>query len=266
MLFGGETAQSYYEEGLTAAMKGDLDLAVRYFRRAYALDAGLHSAQHQTGRCLLRQGNAEEALPLLQAAAKKLPGLSAPQLDTGFALLQLGRIEEARNTFAALLQEKPDEPRAVMGLAYCAFEREQWETAVNLVQRSIEMGRVQFDTHFLLARAADKTNMLDVSTAHYRKAEELMNKSIEATPDQAAGYYLRGRVYRGLGQFSAALDDMEAAEKHAQDDRRYYAYNEIFSKQDIRSEKESLLAELGGPMQDELPVSDVASDTGKQEP
>ena len=93
MLFGGETAQSYYEEGLTASMKGDLDKAIRYFQRACELDAGLHNARHQIGRCLLRQGNAEAALPLLRAVSQKLPASTAPVLDTGYALLQLGRID-----------------------------------------------------------------------------------------------------------------------------------------------------------------------------
>ncbi|HOH31035.1 MAG TPA: tetratricopeptide repeat protein [Candidatus Hydrogenedentes bacterium] len=247
MLFGGETAQSYFEEGLTAAMKGDLEKAIGYFRRAYELDCSLHNAQHQIGRCLLRQGNAEAALPLLRSAAQKMPVSTSPLLDTGFALLQLRHIDEARKTFASLLQTRPDEPRAVMGLAYCAFARGQWETATNLVQRSIEMGRVQFDTHFLLARAADKSDLIDVSTSHYKKAEELINKTIEATPDQAAGYYLRGHVYWGLGQLGAALDDMENAEKHMQPGRRYYAYNESFSSEDICAAKESLRSALTPP-------------------
>jgi len=257
MLFGGETAQSYYEEGLTASMKGDLDKAIRYFQRACELDAGLHNARHQIGRCLLRQGNAEAALPLLRAVSQKLPASTAPVLDTGYALLQLGRIDEARKTFSSLLQVKPDEPRAVMGLAYCAFSKEQWETAVNLVQRSIELGRVQFDTHFLLARAADKAGLLDISTAHYKKAEELMTKSIEATPDQAPGYYLRARVYWALGQLNAALDDMETAHTYMQAGRRYFAYNEIFTSQDILTARESLRNSVGQPRGKEAAVPEI---------
>lgn len=244
MLFGGETAQSYYEEGLTSAMKGNLDQAILYFRRAYQMNAGLYQAQYQVGRCLMRLGKAEEALPCLHFAVRALPELSAPRVDLAFALLQLGRTDLARETFAALLQENPDESRAVLGLAYCAFHRAQWETAVNLVQRSIEMGRVQFDTHFLLARAADKVGMVDISTAHYQKAVELINASIEANPEHVTGYYLRGRVYHGLGQYSAALEDMDLALKYALPDRHYAAYNEIFSRDDIRACKEAVLKEM----------------------
>lgn len=244
MLFGGETAQSYYEEGLTSAMKGDLDQAVVYFRRALQLDGRLYQAYHQIGRCLLRQGKAEEALPCFERALRFLGDLSAPRLDLGFALLQLGRIEAARELFAGLLQEKPEESRAVFGLAYCAFAKGQWETTVNLVQRTIETGRVQFDTHFLLARAADRANMLDISTVHYQKAEKLMDQSIEASPEQVAGYYLRGQVHYGLGQYSAALEDVEMALKYVQPGRRYVAYNELFSQEEIVALKQSLLNEL----------------------
>lgn len=244
MLFGGETARSYYEEGLTSAMKGDLDQAIQYFRRACQMDPSLHQAQYQVGRCLLRQGKTEAALPSLQQAARALPGLSAPRISLGFAFLQLGRLELARDTFAALLQENPDESRAVLGLAYCAFEKGQWETTVNLLQRTLEMGRVQFDTHFLLARAADRIGLVDVSTSHYRKAVDLINTSIEANPEQATGYYLRGRVYHSLGQYSAALEDMDLALQHALPDRQYTAYNEVFSREEIAACREVILKEL----------------------
>jgi tetratricopeptide (TPR) repeat protein len=244
MLFGGETAQSYYEEGLTSAIKGDLDQALLYFRRALQLDDQLHQARHQIGRCLLRQGKAEEALPSLDKAARALAEVSAPRVDLGFAFLQLGRIEAARDIFAGLLQEKPNEARAVLGLAYCACGKGQWETALGLAQRAIELGRTQFDTHFLIARAADKVNRVDISTAHYQKAEELMNQSIEASPDHPAGYYLRARVHHGLGRYTAALDDIENALKYVRPGQRYAAYNELFSQEEIVAYKESLLVEL----------------------
>ncbi len=253
MLFGGETAQSYYEEGLTAAIKGDMDQAIRYFQRANELDAGLHQAQYQIGRCLLRQGKAQAALPLLEAATRNLQGLIPPRLDLGFAFLHLRHTEAARGVFSEILRENPEEPRAILGLAYCAFSKGHWETTINLVQHTIELGRVQFDTHFLLARAADKANMPDVSTIHYQKAEELMNQSIEATPEQPAGYYLRGRVYFGLGQRKAALEDVEMALKYVLPNRRYYAYNEIFSREEISSLKESILA--GPPPESKTPDS-----------
>lgn len=244
MLFGGETAQSYYEEGLTAAMKGEIDRAIGYFKRASELDAELHQAHHQIGRCLVRLGKGADAVASLEYAVKHLPGAIPPQLDLGFALLQTGQADAARDVFSSVLTQKESEPRAVLGLAYCAFHKEQWVTCMNLAQRAIELGRNQFDVHYLLARAADHASILEVSTIHYQKSAELMDRSIEASPEQVAGYYLRGRVYDSMQIFAQALEDMDEALNHAEESRFYYAYNEFFSRSDIIEWKERIQQKL----------------------
>ena len=52
MAFGGETADSYYDEGLTASMKGDLRGAIAHFEKAIQLDNSMATpffARHATG-------------------------------------------------------------------------------------------------------------------------------------------------------------------------------------------------------------------------
>ena len=66
MAFGGESAESYYDEGLTASMKGDMAHAIGYFRKAIQLDRGFLAAQHQLGRALTRIGRNEDAVGLLR--------------------------------------------------------------------------------------------------------------------------------------------------------------------------------------------------------
>ena len=44
MVFGGETADSYYDEGVTASMKGDVAQAVRHFKKALGMTPGRFAA------------------------------------------------------------------------------------------------------------------------------------------------------------------------------------------------------------------------------
>lgn len=247
MLFGGETADSYYEEGVTAAMKGDLDQAIRHLTRALELNTEMHNARHQLGKCYMRQGKPDQARRCLEVAAQKLPGLSQPRVDLGFVLLTLGKIEAARAQFSEALNIKTDDARAVLGLGCCAFECKQWETATRLAQRALELGRVHFDAHFLLARAADNAGMLELSTPHFRRAIELMDQSIETNPDQTAGYYLRGSVYFETQQYPAAKEDFETALKLADKERHYSAYHQHFTYVDILTMLGRCLLELGQP-------------------
>lgn len=242
MLFGGETAESYYEEGLTAYMKGEFAQAIRFFERAYELNANLHIAHYQIGRCLLRQGKADAALSKFTRTARMLSNHVPLKLDTGFALLQLRRTQEARSTFASILEEHPEEPRAILGLAYCAFTNEQWDVVVNLLMPIVEQGRAQFDTHYLMARAADKLDLPGLSTEHYQQAAHLAEKCAEASPSHPAGYYLKALISSQMGNYATALQDIEKALEYAEAEQVYSAYTEVFTKEDIGALKKSIEA------------------------
>jgi len=245
MLFGGETAESYYEEGVTAVMKGDLDQAARHLTRALELDASMYGAHHQLGKCRMRQGRMKEAVQHLEKATRNLPELAPPHVDLGFALLTLNNIDNAREQFSAALQIKSDDARAVLGLGYCAFERQQWETAAGLVSRALELGRIHFDAHFLLAQALDRAGMLEEAMPHFKKALELMDQSIETNPEQPTGYYLRGSVYFLLQHFVNARQDFEAARERADHERHYAAYHHHFNYCDILAMLGRCLLKLG---------------------
>ena len=245
MLFGGETAHSYYEEGLTAAMKGDIPLAASRFKRALELDSGLHPARHQLGKCYLRMGRTHEAVEQLKAAVIQLPHLAPPRVDAGYALLLLGNVEAARQSFSEALQVKSDEPRAVMGLARCAAATRQWSTVLGLVQHALEQGYAHFDARFLMARAADACNMPEIAAENYEAAAKLMEQSVEANPDQPTGYYLRGCVLFSQENYTAALSDFEAALSKAQKDAHYAAYQEHFAFLDILEMQGKCLQALG---------------------
>ena len=233
MLFGGETAQSYYEEGLTAAIKGNLPFAENCFKQALQLDAQLYNAQYQLGKCLLRMGQPLIALKHLQLAEAHLPALIFPKIESGYALLLLNKVEEARNSFSEALQIKANDPRAVMGLARCAEKEQQWGTVVGLTQHAIELNYSHFDTHLLLAYASDQCNEPEIAQRNYGQAIELMDQSIDANPEQPTGYYLRGKTYFFQEHFSAALSDFETALEKADKNTHYAAYNDHFTILDI---------------------------------
>jgi tetratricopeptide (TPR) repeat protein len=64
------------------------------------------------GLAVYRQGRPEEAIPLLQEAAEKLPNRAGPRLALAMAQFQSGRAIEARKTLAAAVRAYDwDEPR-----------------------------------------------------------------------------------------------------------------------------------------------------------
>ena len=74
MAFGGDNPESYYDEGLTAAMRGDYPLAIQYFKKAVQLDNQFLPAYQQMAKCHLRMGHAAKASELLPQFISVNPG------------------------------------------------------------------------------------------------------------------------------------------------------------------------------------------------
>ncbi len=234
MPFGGEDAESYFDEGLTAAMKGELAQAAALLAKATQLDPNLHAAYYQLGRCHYRMGNAEQAVGALGRAVERMPNMASARVDLGYALLQLNQVAGARKCFSELADKSPGDTRALLGLGACAYAAGEWDTALKFAESVIlQEGGDRFEALFLAGRAAFMLKMRDVMLDRLYTADALLDKFIENSPAQPEGYYLRGQIYYLTGEHAKSLAAFQAAEAAAQPDRHYTAYHEHFGLVDI---------------------------------
>jgi len=244
MLFGGETAESYYEEGLTSSIKGDYEQALVFFHKALSLNPVFAAAHHQIAKTHIRLGAFQKAIDALNQAVALMGRKTSALADLAQAYYLLGKVKEARTIFSEILQISEKDTRGVLGLAFCAFADEQWVTAINLVQHASTLGRLHFDAHFLIARAAAKTGAEDIAGFHFQQALEQMNHTLEITEEQVTGYFLRGLVHASMGGLLDALRDMDSALRYIAPDKNYFAYNHFFNKVEILVQKGVLLKDL----------------------
>ncbi len=233
MAFGGETADSYHDEGLTASMRGDLAAAIEHFERAIHLDSSFWAAYHQLGRCFLRLGNAAKAVRILEPLVRSRPDLVPARLDLGHAYLEEGQVSLGRDQFTRVLDVKKDDPRAYLGLADAAFLEGNWQGAVSLAQSARDHGASSFAALFLLGRAARLAGQLELSQQAMQEADALLEHSIELNPEQTEAYYLRGEIYFALENYPEALKHYRDAAEYADASSHYAAFGEYFSYVDI---------------------------------
>jgi tetratricopeptide (TPR) repeat protein len=245
MAFGGENAESYHDEGLTAMMKGDLGHAVQYFNRAIQLDRSYLAAFHQLGRCYLRMGQSRRAVEILGQVVARKPDLVPARLDLGYAWLAVGNPEEARQQFMQIVSRQPESARGHLGLAQVAFQQGEWSSAVTLAQAARAYGGATFATLFLLGRAAQLAGNSVLAEDSLREAEALIEKSVGLSPDTPEAHYLRGEVCFALGRYSAALDHYRAAEDRAAPHKYYAAFGENFAQVDVLVKRALCLQRLG---------------------
>lgn len=245
MAFGGENAESYYDEGLTASMKGDLTQAIAHFEHALKLDPKLYTAVHQLGRCYQRLGDLQRAGRLLHQVLTAKPDMIPARVDYGFILLELGHVQRARGIFSEVASARPQNTRAHLGLATCAFHEGQWAAAVQLAQESINLGGANFSAFFLLGRAANLVGDIGLSTEALGRAEKMIEKSIETNPDAPEGYYLRGEVLFAQENYGKALESYTEAVRRGGLDKHYSAFGERFTLVDMLSKRGLCQRKLG---------------------
>lgn len=247
MLFGGENAESYYDEGLTAAMKGDFEKAVAHFQKATTLDGTLAAAWYQLGRCWLRLGRVPEAVSSLERALTITPKMTLARVELGYAFMKSGLHDRASAAFAAVLDEKPDTPRAALGLGYVAFQQRRWDTALGLAERVAGAGAEPFEAHYLAGRAAHAMKLDQAAANHLYAADAQLDKLIETNPDAPEGYFLRGQIYTLTGEFARALENHTEAERCLEPGRRCRVYNEEFDLVDILAGQGWCHRKMGNP-------------------
>ncbi|MFP4500196.1 MAG: tetratricopeptide repeat protein [Candidatus Hydrogenedentota bacterium] len=245
MAFGGDNAESYYDEGITASMRGDYTLAIDFFQKAVQCDSNYLPAFQQMAKCHLRLGNASKAVKILREVLAVKPGQVPSRLDLGFALIEQGHPEEARKQFTEVLNQKPQNARAHLGLAQCSFEEGQWSAAAELARSALNLGGANFAALLLLGRAAGLAGVIEESIDALQRADSLMEKSIESNPDAPEGYFLRGEVHLAREDFTSALENFRAAEDRAEPEGHYSAFGISFDRTDALAKQGVCLQRLG---------------------
>lgn len=243
--FGGETAESYYDEGLTASMRGDLTRAAECFERAIRLDSTMATAYHQLGKCCARLGKHRRAVDLLSQVVKKRPELLGAHLDLGAALNGLGKIAAGRAQYNAALALAPDNAKAMLGLAQSDFDEGKWDSAMKFAESAQFSGGPNFAILFMLGRASKLAGYAEVSVKTLQRADRLLEKYLETNPDKPEGHFLRGEVAFVCESFRGGLQHYRDAEARAEPGRAYLAYGESFSLEDILAKEGLCLQRLG---------------------
>lgn len=243
--FGGENAESYYDEGLTASMRGDLSRSVQFLERAIQLDRSFIAAYHQLGRCYFRLGDGRRSVEILKKVVSAKPMQLPARLDLGAALLSMGLTQQARDQFEQVAVLDARNGRAHIGLANVCFSEGRWPAAMAEAQMALNSSGPNFAALFILGRAAKLAGNLELSQRSLQDAAVLVEKAADLSPTQPEGFYFRGEVSFALDQFSTALDHYLGAEQRADAQKAYTAYGENFTLIDILAKQALCLQRLG---------------------
>ena len=133
-----DDAESYLNEGLTAASMGDLEKAIPLYQKALELDPYLHRAYYSLGNALHQKGRDEDAVESYERALLIAPDHAEIHNDLGAALSELGELEDAEQHYRAALHYEPDSEQASRNLAGLLAKKGEWEAAVRQFKETLQ--------------------------------------------------------------------------------------------------------------------------------
>ncbi len=93
----------------------------------------------------------------------------------------------------------------------------------------VDRARAQFERAIALApempEARLKLAEIELVLRHYREAMALVNEALRMAPDQAKGYYLKGWIYKEVGDTALAISSLRTAVE--QDPSHYSAFIQL---------------------------------------
>jgi len=125
-------------------------------------------------RGLLKSGeNPEAALDAFARAAGLSGEMAAPHLRYGEALVERGRIDEAEKQFRFVLQNAPQDGRALLGMGRVALAQRKIQEAKSFLTQSLSNAPTVKATHVLLAQVEQMAGNDPAAEALQQRANDL---------------------------------------------------------------------------------------------
>jgi tetratricopeptide (TPR) repeat protein len=184
---------------------GDRIGAAPYFRLAYVL---------------ARQGRIAEARHAHARAIETDPSYRKAFATPGIPLYCAGRYAAAERAFGQALQLDPSDVSALVGLAWIAARRRQWEAAARHARAALATDCGLIDAHRTLAEALDRTGQFADAIVAYEQSLKLalrghrpFNGVVATNPEQerpvdadhARTHARLARLYERVGQTARAI-------------------------------------------------------------
>jgi tetratricopeptide (TPR) repeat protein len=184
-------------KGVALADLGDLIGAEKVLREVIELAPTFAKPYEDLGTLLLKQGKAEEAVPLLEKATRLDPSLEAAHFQLGRAYARLGDGKKADTAY-----EKSFELSPVRGLMAQAAEHHKagrFQEAERLCRQVLQKERGNVDALRMLGLLAGAAGQLD-------EAAHLLKQALSHAPDHAAAMFELGRVLKDLERHEEAIE------------------------------------------------------------
>jgi protein O-mannosyl-transferase len=166
--------------GMVLFEKGQLDEAIRHYRRTLEMQPDFWDADYNLGTALLGKGQVDEAIFYCDKAVRMQPNDPDAHVAFANALLQKKRTDDAIAHYQKAVAIRPDYFFARYGLGHALLEKGKLDAAIEHSRAALLIQPNNADCHTVLAIALDEKGQWAEAIQHYEKALEISPQSISA--------------------------------------------------------------------------------------
>jgi tetratricopeptide (TPR) repeat protein len=193
--------EALYAYAHLAMLVGSLDKAEAAINEVIELIPNWSEAHILRANILIRQGQNEQVLSLLQETLEDYPDDIAIRLFYARRLVDDRRYEQAREQFSILLDYKPDAPEALFAMGLLNLQTQRPAEAMRNFERLVELGQRVDEAHYYLGQAAEMRGDSEAAMQYYSEVREGNN-------------YIDAQIR--IAAMLAAQGDIDAARAHVQ--------------------------------------------------
>ena len=165
---------------------------------------------NEIGIAALQDGKYEAAVEAFVKAVEKEPKNAVGYINLGNVFASLGDSEKAEPFFQQAITLDEEAGTALYGLANLYFNKERYEEAAKLYEKSIRKGVEEADAYFMLGRSLERTDNAKLALPYLQRAAEL-------APDDLEVRLAYGIVLANLELFIEAADEFRYVLEHDKD-------------------------------------------------
>ena len=163
------------------------------------------STKVNRGNELLSEDKPEEALQVLNEAAKMNPADEDVHYDLGLALTRLGKIDEAIQEYEEALRLYPDYVEAHNNLGNLLMRKQRSEEAIRQFETAVKIMPDYASAHNNLGTALQKIGRTNEALTHFARAVKINPEYWQAHFNLANSYFAAGRLSETRSELETVL-------------------------------------------------------------
>ena len=192
----------YLKLGELHHQQGEIDTAVRYFRRAFELNPEMTDRFITQGQHAFDNANYQNAIEPLNIHLLLFPEDVSANYLLGQSYEATGDADSAIRFYERTLTLDPQRPDVLFKMVYLYRGRDEYRQAVNTLQRIIEIAPETTEAHYLMALSYLSLKQPD-------NALPAFLETVRLRPDAVAAHYHAAILFEQNGEIDNAIEHYE---------------------------------------------------------